>query len=108
MTDEEVGRKWAEQNGKRPMPRHLSGGYKPWAWESVWRGNDNELPADVLEAVRVSAEHFAETPGGYCSMLSYETEAEAYSALGAAVRRAFTGTRAGDALALNKSTEVTS
>jgi hypothetical protein len=45
------------------------------------------LPAEVLEAVRQVGGHWAETPGGMHSHLSYETEEEAYAALGMAIRK---------------------
>ncbi len=87
MTDEELGRKWAAKNGIAPLPRHMSGGYSPPSWSYKWAGSLSGLPAEVLEAVRQVGGHWAETPGGMHSHLSYETEEEAYAALGMAIRK---------------------
>lgn len=107
MTNEELGRAWAERHGKRPIPRHLSGGCKLPSWDAMGLGTAEELPAEVLESVRQCDLHFAETPGGLGSRLSYDSEEEAYHALGLAIRKAFAGTVVGESLGLNEKPVVT-
>ncbi len=103
MTNEELGRKWAERHGKRPENRMSC-----WAWKPIWGGECQELPLCILEATRVIGDsHLAETPGGSGSMLSYKTESEAYSALGAAIRYSRAGTVVGESLGRDEKPVVT-
>lgn len=65
MTDEELGRKWCEANGKSPKP-----GPRAWTGGQLWWGHAN-LP-DVM---------------GLQIPCGYEDEAEAYADVGRQLRK---------------------
>lgn len=71
MTDEELGRRWCQRNGKQPD-------YRPWHQrpDHPWRWVCDDGPVYGLPYV-VTRE---------MGITRYETEADAYAAVGAALR----------------------